>query len=133
MKHIRTLTAFLAAAVLALVVSSDAGAAIFSNYGRLLTSTYAATSAIDSDDLDCAPTSTSAVAYVLATTAGTLQAYYVPIGGEAAVALDSAVAISANTLQTVTHARTTRRVRWRFTPTTQPGSVWIEGFCGGTR
>lgn len=132
MKHTRTLTAFIAAFVLALAVASDAGAALIANYGRLLTSSYTTTSAIDSDDLDCPPTATLITAYVYATTNGTVQAYYVPLGGEAAVALDSAVAYtSASGLWPISYARPTRRLRFRFTPSSSTGSVWIDAFCGG--
>lgn len=129
MKNIPT-TALVLAAVL--MLASTATAAIIPYYGRLLTASYTTTAAIDSDDLDCPPSSTGIGLDVKATTDGTLQAYYLPLGGEAATAMDSAVSITANTLQTIHFARPGgKRTRYRFTPSSSTGSVWVDGFCGG--
>jgi hypothetical protein len=115
----------------ALLLSTPASADIKDSFGRILDVSYTSTSALDSDDLDCAYPSQGVTIFLRATTSGTLQAYYVPLRGETAGAVDSAVAITADTIAKVSWAQPMKRSRFRFTPGSSTGSVWIDAYCTG--
>lgn len=101
---------------------------MLTRFGKILDSTYSATTAITSDDLyDPEKNTKQATVYVFATTAGTAQIQWIDedlVGRN----LTAALAVSASDLTVVNFAHIVPRMRVVFTPTTQPGTVEIAAY-----
>lgn len=99
-------------------------------YGRLNTTTFAATTAIDSDTLvaDKSQNQRNGMTFkVYSTVAGSAQVFWVDGFGNS-YAEEPAVSVTATDTLTLTPAGGYWPKRFvRFTPGSQPGSVFIEG------